>query len=132
MQEFEAIGVDLKPDSLGKCKITEEFRYRNDNNIDFLQGCEICTVNNITDAEEFVEQWMAYSLTNFNGADPTVTRLNEFQLKGYNAKDQDNNTATSTDDHRSFPSKRSRVSNATSILNAYGFNDNSHDKVSKG
>lgn len=71
---------------------------------------------------------MAYSLSNFNGADPTVVRLTEFQLKGYKTKEQD--TFTSTEDYRPFPSKRSRVSNANSILNAYGFNDNSYEKVS--
>lgn len=65
---------------------------------------------------------MAYSLTNFNQADPTVARLNEFQLKGYQ-KEQENTPAAQTDDYRPFPNKRSRVSNANSILNAYGFND---------
>lgn len=75
---------------------------------------------------------MAYSLSNFNGADPTVARLTEFQLKGYKTKEQDTFTSTATsDDYRPFPSKRSRVSNANSILNAYGFNDNAYDKVSK-
>lgn len=93
-----------------------------------LAGCEICTVYNVTDAEEFVEQWMAYSLTNFGGADPTVARLNEFQLKGFQ-KDQEN-TPAATDDYRPLPNKRSRGSNASSILNAYGFNDTAKEKVS--
>lgn len=84
---------------------------------------------NITDAEEFVEQWMAYSLSNFNGADPTVIRLNEFQLKGYQ-KEQEN-TPAATDDYRPYGNKRSRTSNANSILNAYGFNDTIQDKVRK-
>lgn len=81
------------------------------------------------DAEEFVEQWMAYSLTNFNGAEPTVARLTEFQLKGYQTKEQDH-VQPANDDFRSMPSKRGRVSNANSILNAYGFNDTVSDKVS--
>lgn len=82
---------------------------------------------NVTDAEEFVEQWMAYSLTNFGGADPTVARLTEFQLKGYQ-KDQEN-TPAATDDYRPLPNKRGRGSNANSILNAYGFNDTAQEKV---
>lgn len=93
---------------------------------DSISGCEICTVNNITDAEEFVEQWMAYSLTNFNGAEPTVARLNEFQLKGYQSREP---AITSNDDYRPMPSKRSRASNANSILSTYGFNDTVQDKV---
>lgn len=134
LSEFEAIGVDLDSDSLGKCKWDREISNTFQYNWLLVSGCEICTVQNITDAEEFVEQWMAYSLTKFGGADPTVVRLTDFQLKAYQ-KDQENHAPQmkSNDDHRNkYPNKRSRGSNASSILNTYGFNDSTAvEKVRK-
>lgn len=70
---------------------------------------------------------MAYSLTNFNGAEPTVARLNEFQLKGCQSKDPV--ISTSNEDYRPMPSKRGRMNNASSILSTYGFNDSGPEKV---
>lgn len=40
----------------------------------FLQGVSLCTEYNV-DAESFIEQWMAFSLTVLNGASPTLENL---------------------------------------------------------
>lgn len=44
-------------------------------------GVHLCNEYNITDAVEFVERWMAYSISNLNGADPTLDYLNEMERK---------------------------------------------------
>lgn len=46
-----------------------------------LPGIEICINYNIEDASEFVEQWIAYSVSHFNGGEPTIEYLNEFERK---------------------------------------------------
>lgn len=42
---------------------------------------DLCATYNITDPVEFVEQWMAFSVSNLNGADPTLDRLSEMERK---------------------------------------------------
>lgn len=42
-------------------------------------------------AEEFVETWMAYALSNLDGADPTIEYINQFErkeLKTYTSQTQ--------------------------------------------
>lgn len=37
----------------------------------------MCTEYEITDASEFVEEWMAYTISKLNGADPTLDTLGD-------------------------------------------------------
>lgn len=46
-----------------------------------ILGLDICVSYNIEDASEFVEQWIAYSVSHFNGGEPTLEYLNEFERK---------------------------------------------------
>lgn len=45
---------------------------------------EICLSHGFDDAEEFVEKWMAYSISNLGGADPTIERLAEMENRELN------------------------------------------------
>ncbi|RZF43108.1 hypothetical protein LSTR_LSTR001286 [Laodelphax striatellus] len=47
--------------------------------------CEICILNNV-DPEEFVETWMAYSLTHLNGAEPTVEAIMKMEKKEFSER----------------------------------------------
>ncbi|XP_022207342.1 DNA polymerase alpha subunit B [Nilaparvata lugens] len=50
---------------------------------DVLDKCsEICILNNV-DPEEFVETWMAYSLTHLNGAEPTLDAIQKMHKKEF-------------------------------------------------
>ncbi|KAL5284261.1 POLA2.2 family protein [Megaselia abdita] len=81
-KEFEEFGVDVNAEVLAKC-------------------LEICISYNIEDASEFVEQWIAYSVSHFNGGEPTIEYLDEFERKDLagkrdkqlNAKKQLNSTS---------------------------------------
>lgn len=42
--------------------------------INFFLGVSLCTEHSV-DAETFIEQWMAFSLTTLNGAPPTLENL---------------------------------------------------------
>lgn len=42
---------------------------------------ELCLEYNQNDPVEFVEQWMAYSISNLNGAEPTVQYLLDMENK---------------------------------------------------
>lgn len=43
-------------------------------------GLDLCTTYNV-DPVEFVEQWMAFSLSHLNGAEPTLDYLNDLERK---------------------------------------------------
>lgn len=52
--------------------------------MDVLDKCvELCYTYKITDAMEFVAQWMAYSVSNLDGADPTIPLLLEMERKEF-------------------------------------------------
>lgn len=44
------------------------------------KGLDLCTTYNV-DPVEFVEQWMAFSLSHLNGAEPTLDYLNDLERK---------------------------------------------------
>lgn len=48
--------------------------------ISFL-GVELCITYNLSDAKDFVESYVAFSVNNLNGVEPTVNSLNEFERK---------------------------------------------------
>lgn len=56
----------------------------------FSSGIEICYAYNVDDPVEFVEKWMAFSISNLNGADPTVQFLTEMENREFN-KNQHHN-----------------------------------------
>ncbi|KAH8407200.1 hypothetical protein KR222_010321 [Zaprionus bogoriensis] len=61
-QQFDEMGVEPSDAALDKCM-------------------ELVISYNIQDATEFVEQWMAFSLSHLHGDDPTPENLNEFDRK---------------------------------------------------
>ncbi|XP_053945292.1 DNA polymerase alpha subunit B-like [Anastrepha ludens] len=66
-QQFEEMGVEASEDVITK-------------------SLELCISYHIDDAAEFVEQWLAFSISNLNGAEPTVASLSEFERKVFQAK----------------------------------------------
>uniref|UniRef100_A0A8D8YYD0 DNA polymerase alpha subunit B n=2 Tax=Cacopsylla melanoneura TaxID=428564 RepID=A0A8D8YYD0_9HEMI len=107
-QEFEAFGITVSDEVLDKC-------------------VTICMCSNIP-AEEFVETWMAYSLSNLNGADPTIEYINQFErkeLKGYTSQNQTKKSSSKTATtpiiyNKSEANVSSRVeSNSDSVLDVY-------------
>ncbi|KAH8341990.1 hypothetical protein KR059_007554 [Drosophila kikkawai] len=61
-QQFDEMGVEPADAVLDKC-------------------LELAISYNVLDATEFVEQWMAFSLSHLHGDDPTVENLGEFERK---------------------------------------------------
>lgn len=47
---------------------------------------DLCTTYHITDPEDFVEQWMAFSASHLNSEEPTLTNLNDLERKELAAK----------------------------------------------
>nr|XP_036212794.1 DNA polymerase alpha subunit B [Bactrocera oleae] len=66
-QQFEEMGVEANEDVITK-------------------SLELCASYCVDDAAEFVEQWMAFSISNLNGAEPSVENLAEFERKVFQAK----------------------------------------------
>nr|CAD7423415.1 unnamed protein product [Timema monikensis] len=54
---------------------------------------EICETNCI-DEEEFVETWMAYTVSNLGGADPTVETLTQMERNCLTKTEQEINTSS--------------------------------------
>lgn len=53
---------------------------------DYSLGLEICKKYNVTDAEEFVDTWMAYSVSHLQGENPTFTNLSKFEREEFSKK----------------------------------------------
>uniref|UniRef100_A0A182W367 DNA polymerase alpha subunit B N-terminal domain-containing protein n=1 Tax=Anopheles minimus TaxID=112268 RepID=A0A182W367_9DIPT len=66
-EQFDELGIEPSDEVINKC-------------------IEICINNDITDPIEFVEQWMAYSVSKLSGAEPTVAYLNEMEAHEYASK----------------------------------------------
>lgn len=49
-------------------------------------GIEICLRYDVDDPVEFVEQWMAFSVSKLSGAEPTVEYLREMESHEYSNK----------------------------------------------
>lgn len=67
-EQFEALGIEPSNPVLDKC-------------------IEICIELRIDDPEEFVEQWMAYSVSSLGGAEPTAEYLKQMLRHELNKKD---------------------------------------------
>jgi hypothetical protein len=63
------------------------------------------------DAETFIEQWMAYSLNNLNGAAPTLENLESLARKEFSKRAANRSNA---------PAKEASHSSAGSGLTVYG------------
>ncbi|KAL7010461.1 hypothetical protein ACKWTF_016953 [Chironomus riparius] len=63
-EQFDDLGVDATEQVLERC-------------------LEICKTHDLDDPAEFVEKWMAYSISNLNGAEPTIEYLNEMENRQY-------------------------------------------------
>lgn len=85
-EQFLCLGIDLPDEVLKRCG-------------------SLCEDYNV-DAEEFVERWMAFSLSNLNGASPNIDQLNLFERKEFSKRAAVNVPA--------------RVSTITESLRAYG------------
>lgn len=85
LEQFDELGVEPNNDILDKCKKTIFFwgyvKFTTKKKL--LLGVEICLNNGVTDPVEFVEQWMAYSLSKLQGAEPTLDFLTEMERKEY-------------------------------------------------
>ncbi|KFB44746.1 AGAP004392-PA-like protein [Anopheles sinensis] len=66
-EQFDELGIEPSDEIINKC-------------------IEICINNDIDDPVEFVEQWMAYSVSKLGGAEPTVAFLNEMEAHEYTSK----------------------------------------------
>nr|CAD7401440.1 unnamed protein product [Timema poppensis] len=73
-EHFSTLGVNLTEPVLKKC-------------------VEICETNCI-DEEEFVETWMAYTVSNLGGADPTVETLVQMERNCLAKTEQETNTSS--------------------------------------
>ncbi|GBP79987.1 DNA polymerase alpha subunit B [Eumeta japonica] len=68
-EQFEFLGIDIDSIVLAKCvKLCEEYNI---------------------DPETLVEQWMAYSVSNLNGAPPTEEHLNALERKEFSKRGAD-------------------------------------------
>uniref|UniRef100_A0A1I8PVD8 DNA polymerase alpha subunit B N-terminal domain-containing protein n=2 Tax=Stomoxys calcitrans TaxID=35570 RepID=A0A1I8PVD8_STOCA len=101
-QEYDNMGIEP----------TQEVLYR---------SVDLCSSYNIEDAAEFVEQWVAFSISNLNGAEPTVDHLNEFERKVFQAKRDKELQAASKKKSGKFPSA---ISNLTHLNDIAASNSN--------
>lgn len=63
-----------------------------------LDTCaELCLEYNVTDAGEFVENWMAYTINKLNGADPTSTSLVDMARQEYDKAKENKRTNAMAD-----------------------------------
>lgn len=91
-EQFETFGIEASEEVLAKCKCSDCNCFEFDcfystqrivcNYSNFVHlGIDLCVTYSITDACEFVEQWMAYSVSNLEGAEPTVQYLMDMERK---------------------------------------------------
>ncbi|EEB09900.1 hypothetical protein Phum_PHUM003720 [Pediculus humanus corporis] len=64
VQFFDELGVSCSDKTLQKC-------------------LELCKRHNVVDAEEFVDTWMAYSVSYLGGEGPNETNLIKFERENY-------------------------------------------------
>ncbi|XP_053679469.1 DNA polymerase alpha subunit B [Anopheles nili] len=66
-EQFDELGIEPTDEVVNKC-------------------IEICINNDMDDPVEFVEQWMAYSVSKLSGAEPTVAYLNDMEAYEFTNK----------------------------------------------
>lgn len=62
-------------------------------------GLDLCTTHNITDPCEFVEQWLAFSVSHLGGAEPTLDNLAELERKELAVQTRATTTASTAHHH---------------------------------
>ncbi|KAH8358634.1 hypothetical protein KR093_001502 [Drosophila rubida] len=95
-QQFDEMGVEPTAPVLDKCM-------------------ELAISYNIDDATEFVEQWMAFSLSHLQGEEPTAANLGEFERKVLQAQREKGGSKKPT-----LQGKATKNSMDTSSLASYG------------
>lgn len=99
-QQFDEMGVEPTSAVLDKCM-------------------ELVISYNIEDATEFVEQWMAFSLSHLNGDEPTPENLNEFDRKVLQVKrEKGGSKKVAQQQNKHLPIKTEPLE--TSSLTTYG------------
>ncbi|EDV91004.1 DNA polymerase alpha subunit B [Drosophila grimshawi] len=97
-QQFDEMGVEPSVAVLDKC-------------------VELSLSYSIHDATEFVEQWMAFSLSHLHGDDPTPENLGEFERKVLQVRREKGGAKKSTQQHNI---KSQTAAMETSSLASYG------------
>lgn len=98
-QQFDEMGIEPSGPALDKCM-------------------ELVISYNIQDATEFVEQWMAFSLSNLHGEEPTPEHLNEFERKVLKVQRVKGGSKKVTQQNKHMPIKTEPLE--TSSLTTYG------------
>lgn len=95
---------------------------------------ELCISYHIDDAAEFVEQWMAFSISHLNGAEPSIEHLNEFERKVFQAKREKDLIAANKKKGNKLPSAIANLTHLNSLavsnsnpLAMYGVQDDMMD-----
>lgn len=87
-----------------------------------ILGVQLCNDYNVTDPVEFVERWMAFSISNLNGADPTLDNLNDMERKEFaNFKQANESKIKSTSNQQSNHSSNYDNFPDDDIMDSYGF-----------
>lgn len=82
-----------------------------------FSGLEIGFAHDLDDAEDFVNRWLSFSISNLNGAEPTVQYLTEMENREFNKAQQNQS--------RKRPSAAEKSSN----LKVYKQGSNIDDEV---
>lgn len=92
---------------------------------------ELCITYHIDDAAEFVEQWMAFSISHLHGDEPSLENLNEFERKVFQTKREKELLAASKKKGNKLPSALANLTHLNAIsasssnpLAMYGVDDN--------
>uniref|UniRef100_A0A1A9UJZ0 DNA polymerase alpha subunit B N-terminal domain-containing protein n=1 Tax=Glossina austeni TaxID=7395 RepID=A0A1A9UJZ0_GLOAU len=95
-QQFEEMSIEPSENVLGK-------------------AVELCVIYNVDDASEFVEQWLAFSVSNLNGDEPTIENLHEFERKILQTK-RDKNVLSAS--KNKTPKYSAGIASLTDLKNA--------------
>lgn len=143
-QQFDDMGIEPSQDVVDKCKSSVCFFYLNFYSKILLQNyfivyifiaaVELCISYHIDDAAEFVEQWLAFSVSHLSGAEPTLEYLNEFERKVFHAKREKDLLAANKRKTNKLPAPISNLSHLNSLaanssnpLAMYGVEDDMFD-----
>lgn len=86
-------------------------------NLKKFSGLEIGFAHDLDDAEDFVNRWLSFSISNLNGAEPTVQYLTEMENREFNKAQQNQSR------------KRSSAAEKSSNLKVYKQGSNIDDEV---
>lgn len=96
----------------------------------FYIAVELCVIYNVDDASEFVEQWLAFSVSNLNGDEPTIENLHDFERRVLKTKRDKNVLSASKNKTAKYSSgitSLTDLKNAASVpstpLSMYGIGD---------